>query len=217
MKNTERYQIWKVTLEKYKKYLIIDYVQDWKDINNKMCDFIADNEKRPSQQAKQPEEKRLATWISHQRENYDPRGSEYSKNIIKTREIWQIWTDTLQKYKKYLMIDNIQNWKDNHKKLCDFIEITCKRPSSTAKDQEEKILGVWVSVQILNYNEKRPEYSRHIMNTSPEIWQIWTATLQKYKKYLMIDRVQKWKDNHKKLCDFIDSNKKSPSSTAKYQ
>jgi len=31
--------------------------------------------------------------------NYDPRGSEYSKQIMNTNpEIWQIWTETIQKY-----------------------------------------------------------------------------------------------------------------------
>ena len=219
MKNIERWQIWTDTLEKYKKYLVIDHVQNWKDTHKKICDFIDANDKIPSQHTNDTEEKRLGSWVSHQKNKYDPRGSEFSNIIMKTPEIWQTWTDTIQKYKKYLMIDNIQNWKDNHKQLCDFIDENGKRPRCSGEkvDSHEKRLGCWVSNQKTNYDLRGSEYSKHIMNTTPEIWQIWRETIEdlRYNKHLIVDDVQVWKENHQQMCEFIDENGRVPSQNAK--
>jgi superfamily II DNA or RNA helicase len=185
----------------------LDNDEIWMENHQQMCVFIDENGRVPN--AKKTEEKKLSSWISNQKSNYDLRGSVFSKHGIKTQERWQIWTETLEKYKKYLVIDYVQDWKDNHKKMCEFIDANNKIPSQHTHDTDEKRLGSWVSCQKCKYDPHGPPLSKCGMKNI-EIWQIWTDTLQKYNKYLVIDYVQNWKDNHKKMCEFIDKNGKRP-------
>jgi hypothetical protein len=213
MKNQERWQIWTETLEKYNKHLVIDFVQDWKNNHQKMCEFIDKTGKRPSEKTTKTQERILGSWVSCQKNNYDPRGPDFGKKGMKNPEIWQIWTETIAnpRYKKELVIDYVKNWMDDIAKVCAFIDKTGKVPSKRSKYPEEKRLGNWVSVQKRNYDPQGSEYSKFIMNTNPEIWQIWKDTLQIYNKHLVIDFVQDWKENHQKMCLHIDKNGKRPS------
>jgi ribosomal RNA-processing protein 8 len=106
---------------------------------------------------------------------------------MKTPEIWQIWKDTLadEKYSEVLVIVTVQDWKNNHKKMCLHIDKTGKRPSYHSKNSEEKKLGKWVSHQKKNYNPKGSEFSKERMKT-PEIFKIWKETISdpKYKDFL---------------------------------
>ena len=218
--NPEIWQIWTDTLadEKYSEALA-DLVETWKNTHQKICKFIDTNGKRPSSESKDPEEKRLGSWVSNQKKNYDPHGSELSKQIMKSNpEIWQIWTDTLadEKYSEALA-DLVETWKNNHRKMCLYIDENRKAPSAMSKDPEEKRLGSWINTQKSNYNPNSAEVSKYIMKTNPEIWKIWSKTLSdtKYNKYLVIDLVQDWKNNHRKMCDFIDKTEKAPSAMSK--
>lgn len=181
--NLEIWKIWTDTLsdEKYSEALS-DPVQDWKIHHQKMCEFIDTNGKAPRQSgSKDPEEKILGKWISTQKMNYDSRSSEFSKYIMKTPEIWQRWAETLadEKYREVLVLDSVQDWKNNHKKMCLHIDKTGKKPYETCKDPEVKTLGQWISDQKKKYDPRGTEFSKHGMKT-PEIWQIWTDTIQKY-------------------------------------
>jgi phage pi2 protein 07 len=157
MKNTERYQIWTDTLadERYSEALA-DEVQNWKNNHRNMCKFIDAKFKRPSQTAKQPEEKRLGCWVSINKQKYDPRGSEYSKHGMKNPEIWKIWRDTLadEKYRNVLVLDPVQDWKNNHQKMCQFIDKTGKAPSQKAMDfRPKKTSFRWSRIKQI-HNEK---------------------------------------------------------------
>ena len=197
----------------------LDNMELWKNNHKKMRLHIDKNGKRPSNTAKHPEEKRLGQWVSTQKKNYNPSGPDVSKYIMNTNpEIWQLWTDTLAdaKYSEALA-DPVQDWKNNHKKMRLHIDKNDKTPSQKAKDPEEKRLGQWVSNQKMNYNPSGPDVSKKIMNTNQEIWQLWTDTLAdaKYSEALVLDTVQDWKNNHKKMRLHIDKNGKTPSQKAK--
>jgi len=220
MKNPEIWQIWTETIADpmYNKYLVLG-VQGWMNDFANVCTFIDKNGKAPSSTAKDPEEKKIGCWISSQRIKYDTRGAKFSKERMKNEEVWQKWTETIShpNYEKYLVIDRLQDWMNDHAKLCEFIEKNHKSPSShMIKDISEKKIGRWMGHQKHNYDPRGPAFSKHGMKT-PEIWQIWTETLKKYKKYLVIDLIQDWKDNHMKMCEFIDKNGKIPSAYAKSQ
>ena len=97
---------------------------------------------------------------------------------MKNPEIWQIWTDTLadDKYSEALA-DPVQTWKNNHQKMCEFIDTNNKLPSQRARDPEEKKIGRWICNQKRNYDQRGSEFSKNIMKSNPEIWQIWRDTL----------------------------------------
>jgi superfamily II DNA or RNA helicase len=217
LKTPEIWQIWNDTLEKYNQHLVIDIEQEWKNNHQKMCEFIDKTGKRPSEKTTKTQERILGSWVSCQKNNYDPRGPDFGKKGMKNPEIWQIWTETIAnpRYKKELVIDYVKNWMDDIAKVCAFIDKTGKVPSKRAKDPEEKRLGNWVSVQKRNYDPLGSEYSKCIMNTNPEIWQIWKDMLQIYNTHLVIDFVQYWKENHQKMCLHIDKNGKRPSHHSK--
>ena len=121
-------------------------------------------------------------------------------------------------------LDTVENWKEKHQQMCEFIDDNGKVPSqnSKANDENEKKLARWIGTQKRTYDENGPEFSRCIMKTNTEIWTIWTNTLAdpKYngfikRKFHIVksseDPVQHWKITLSRLCEFIDTNKKTPS------
>ena len=56
------------------------------------------NGKRPQANSRDPDEKRLATWIGTQRKNYSRDGPEASKNIMQTPEIHTAWTQLVERH-----------------------------------------------------------------------------------------------------------------------
>jgi len=219
MKTTpEIWNIWTNMLSNEKYSNVLDPVQDWKNKHQKMCLYIDKLGKRPSFDSKDKEEKRLGKWVAHQKENYDQRGTEFSKKIMKTNpEIWNIWKNMLSNEKYSNVLDPVQDWKNKHQKMCLHIDKLGKRPSDKSKDQEEKRLGKWVTHQKENYDQRGTEFSKQIMKTNPEIWNIWTNMLsdEKYSNVLVLNPVQNWKNNHIKMCEFIEKKGKSPSSSSK--
>jgi superfamily II DNA or RNA helicase len=232
MKNPDIWQIWKDTLAdpRYKELLkrqvaektAEDPVEDWKNKQKKTCEFMDTNKKAPSQTAKDPTEKKLGAWINTQKGNYNAEGASSSKYIMKNPEIWQIWTDTLAdpRYKEFLKRqtaeDPVEDWKNKQKKTCDFMDTNKKAPSGKSKDPTEKKLGAWINTQKTNYNAEGASSSNYIMKNQ-DIWQIWTDTLDdpRYKEFLVIDPDEDWKNKHCVACEFMDTNKKAPSKTAK--
>jgi hypothetical protein len=224
MKNPDVWQVWNEIIkdEKYSNFLIFEEfkVWEWKNKHNKMCEFIDDNQRRPSQKSKDQTEKKIATWIGTQKHNYNPKGSEFSKQIMQNHEIFEIWAKTIEdeKYGKFLIIDSIQNWNIYHKKICDFIDKNRRRPSQTSKNLDEKKLGRWMCNQNQTYNLKGSEFSTLIMK-NPEVWQVWTETIkdEKYSNFLIFEEFKfwEWKNKHNKMCEFIHINKRIPFQNSK--
>ena len=194
----------------------LDNDELWMENHQKMLLHIDKTGKAPSKIAKDPEEKRVGSWVSTQKGKYDLRAPEFSKGGMKNPEIWQIWTDTLadEKYREALA-DPVQVWKNNHQKMLLHIDNTGKTPSVYSKYPQEKILGSWIQNQKHNYDPHGAEFSKRGMRNQ-EIWQIWTDTLadEKYREALA-DQVQVWKNSHKKSCLHIQKTGKAPSDHSK--
>ena len=197
----------------------VDTVELWKENHQKMCEFIDENGMVPNQRSQNAAEKKIGRWLCMQKRNYDESESKFSKHGMKNSEIWQSWTDTLAdlKYNKYLVIDYVQNWKNTHVKMCKFIDSNKKTPSHSSNDENEKKLARWIGTQKKTYDEKRSEFSKCIMKTNPEIWETWTKTLvdPKYKKHLVVDRIESWKIKHTEMCKYITQTGKSPCCSSK--
>jgi recombinational DNA repair protein RecT len=108
------------------------------------------------------------------------------------------------KYKEYFM-DNMNVWKNSFDKVKEFIDLNCKRPSSTSKNKEEKVLGFWIGRQLKNAKNKT-----QIMK-EVEIYNLWNEFVNddKYKEYFM-DNMNVWKNKLDKVKEFIDLNYKRP-------
>ena len=108
MSNKEIYNIWEnfINSEKYKTYFISN-TEEWKNKLEQVKQYIDKNESRPQNNAKNEEYKKLATWISHQQQNYKKKSESMSN-----KEIYNIWENFInsEKYKTYFtkkMINNL--------------------------------------------------------------------------------------------------------------
>ena len=104
MKDPEIHKLWTDTIAdpKYKALGKVNSNQQWKDTLALTRVNMNNNEgKRPNAQSKNKDEKKLGQWVSTQNKNYDPRGPEHSKFVMKDPEIHKLWTDTIAdpKYK----------------------------------------------------------------------------------------------------------------------
>ena len=151
----------------------------WRNKLQKCSEFIDKNKKRPTQTSKNDDEKKIAQWLSTQKKNYGD-SPETSKYIMKTPEIYNEYTNFLEKYKEYF-IDNNTKWRNDLQKCREFIDKNKKQPSTISKNEDEKFLGKWLSTQKGTYGDL-PETSKCIMET-PEIYNEFTDFLEKYKEY----------------------------------
>jgi superfamily II DNA or RNA helicase len=188
--NHNIWKTWNETISNEKYYEVFANQNDSWMINfNKLHLYINKNNKLPSAHSKNLDEKKLAKWIGTQKEKYDPRGPEYSKNCMKTNhKIWKKWRDILTNPNYIeLFLDFIQKWKNNYNKMCEFIDINRRRPSPNSKflkDLNEKIIGYWMFNQIKNYDIRGIKYSKQLMKKQ-EIWDIWNQliNISKYKNF----------------------------------
>jgi hypothetical protein len=174
-------------------------IEKWRMILKKLIDFMEKYKKRPSEDDKNPDIKTLGQWVSNQKTKY-----KNNKNIMKNPNIKKEWEETVDKYKEYLVVDNEDIWKITLKKLIDYMKKEKKCPSTIDENPDIKTLGQWLSNQKENYKNNKA-----IMK-NPVIKKEWEETLVKYKEYL-VDNEEIWKITLKKLIDYMEKEKKSPS------
>jgi len=197
MKIQKRYDIWTQFLEKYKDYLLRD--EDKWNINfQRLKEYINKNKKKPSQSPTDNDEKKLAIWLTIQNTKY-----KIKKDGMKSQERQDVWTQFLEEYKDYILIDD-EKWKIKFNRLKDYIYENKKRPSQHSNDNEEKLLGSWLSNQNNYYKSKKNRMK------SREIYSLWSQFLEEYKDYILCDE-EKWEIKFNQLKDYIDKNKKTPS------
>ena len=100
------------------------------------------------------------------------------------------------------------SWKEKLDLLEKFLEKYGKRPSTIAKDGNEKSLGNWIGTQLKNRVK-----SKDIM-ASVEICDVWDAFKNKYIEYLRSNE-EIWYEKLEKAKLFFETNKKRPSHRAK--
>jgi hypothetical protein len=198
----------------------LDNFEKWKMKSEKILEFYDEKQKKPSKRSKNQDEKNLSSWIKNQKQNYNPKGPEFSKEKMKNPEIWQIWTDIIvnEKYSKFF--SKTEKWKNNKIKMIEFFDKNGRIPSNHSKNQDEKNLTSWIKNQNEKYNPNGPEFSKFIMKNNPEIWRIWNDIIvnEKYSKFFVKSiRTEKWKNNKIKMIEFFDKNRKRPSKNSKNQ
>ena len=197
MKTPEIRKLWEEFIEKYSKYFLSNE-EHWKNNLQKVCDYIDENNKLPSNSDIKYSIKILGNWCNTQKHNYPKK-----EQIMKTPEIYKLWEEFLKKYSKYF-ISNEEQWKNNLKVIEKYIDENKKIPSQRDMNNYIKNLGRWVLRQKQTYEKKQ------FIMKSPEIRKLWEEFQEKYSEYFMSNEKQ-WKNTLKLLEEYVDENKKLPS------
>jgi superfamily II DNA or RNA helicase len=206
MKNNSIYDIYTKFINeiKYKKYFISNE-EDWNNKFIKLKEYIDINDNLPSPHDKNSQIKIFGSWISNQQTKY-----QNNDQIMKNKLIYNKWTDFINnsKYSKYFL-SNEEEWNNNLLQLQKYIDINNKRPSSTDKNNQIKILGNWTNHQTKKYTKKMGIMENKL------IYNKWTDFINnKYKKYF-ISNEEEWNNNLIKVTKYIDENNKRPSVRSK--
>ncbi len=178
-------------LDNYVKYECISLEEAWDLMLDKVKKFIDENKKRPTLITN----KKLNKWLSHQITNHK------KKPMLK-------FAAFLTQYREYFK-SNTEVWYENLTKVKNYIDINKKTPSASSNEQEIKYLGRWLTLQKNNYKK-----GIYIMKQD-EINIAFTKFLEEYLEYLLTGE-ELWFENLTKLKNYIDTNKKTPSSVSKY-
>jgi hypothetical protein len=212
MKTQEIRLAWEAFIgnSKYSEYFL-DNNTIWYKTLDKVKEYIDTNNKRPSSTDKDNSIKQLGLWLGTNTQNYNPDVSK-CKYIMKTLEIRQAWKAFIgnSTYSEYFL-DNTTIWYNNLEKVKEYIDTNNKRPNKTDKDISVKQLGNWLGTNIKNYNLDVSK-CKHIMAIQ-EIRQSWKAFIgnNKYSEYFL-DNTTIWYSNLESVKEYIDTNKKRPSS-----
>jgi len=209
MKNEEIYNEWTdfINDRKHKEYFISNE-ESWNESLNKVKKYIDENNKRPSSKDKIENIKILGNWVERQITKYKKK-----EFIMKIEKIYNKWTDFINDdYYKQYFISNEESWNESLNQVKKYIDENNKRPSSVDKIENIKILGAWVSTQIINYKNKI-----QIMKNE-EIYNEWTDFINdtKYKEFF-ISNEDIWIEKLNKAKEYIDNNNKRPSSKDKIE
>ena len=201
MKNPEIIQKWEQFIDKYSDYFL-DNDTIWKNNLQLVSEYIDKNHKLPSNSDKNPEIKKIGSWLSCQKIKYTKKTF-----IMKETEIRKEWAQFIDRYSDYFL-DNDTIWKNNLQLVSEYIDENHKRPSNSDKNPEIRKIGKWLSCQKTNYNEKIG-----VMKET-EIRQEWKKFIEKYSEYFL-DNNSKWKNNLQLVCEYIDKNHKRPTDSDK--
>lgn len=103
MNDIKKYNLWTKFLENYKVYLDTRTYK-WYKMFEELKSFIDKNHKKPSIISKECGEKKLCQWLFHQTRIY-----KYKKDGMLIEERYNLWTQFLEKYKKYFNNDDTQS------------------------------------------------------------------------------------------------------------
>jgi len=208
--NDEIQMLWRVQgeLDFSKKFctVIIDCKvsfgeEKWRNTLKKVCAYMDTEKKSPIQKDENPDIKKLGKWVSAQKENYKNK-----KHIVWTNtDIRHEWETILENYSEYLINDNEEKWRNIAKKVCAYMDTEKKSPNKIDKNPDIKKIGQWVSHQKTNYKNKKK-----IVWTNKDIRHEWETILETYSEYLINDNEEIWRNIAKKVCAYMDTEKKSP-------
>ena len=162
-------------IKSIKNYLI--GVKEFKDISWKekldiLVEFFKVNKKRPLHSSNDGKERSLAIWLYSQIQN----SRNCSANMT-NEKIRLLWDEFKQSHKKYFLT-NEEIWYKKLEEATLFLEKNKKRPLAKSEDEDEKILGSWISHQITNHE-------RRLLSMKDEkIYLAWDDFKQKHLKIL---------------------------------
>jgi len=145
----------------------------WMKSLEELKSFMSKEKKRPCEDAKFADEKRIALWLSVQLRNY-----KKTVQIMKVEKIRQFWKDFVDQYAEFFL-SNEEIWMKRCEDLRTFLETEKRRPSYRSKNEDEKRIGKWMSHQVTNYKK-----TMHIMKVE-KIRQFWKDFVDQYAEYFI--------------------------------
>jgi superfamily II DNA/RNA helicase len=206
MKDDMIYNTWTnfINYSKYKEHFHNNTM--WFNTLELLKSYIDKNKKRPSTHDKDLQIKQFGQWIHTQQKNY-----KIKEHIMKDNTIYNTWNDFINDdmYKEYFL-DNNTTWYNTLELVKSYIDMNKKRPYSIDKYTKDKQLSKWISHQQQNYKTKD-----YIMKDDT-IYKTWSNFINdtKYKEYFL-DNKTVWFNSLELLKNYIDINKKIPSTTDK--
>jgi hypothetical protein len=134
-----------LTIAKNRGYLDLFDILDWEAESNAMCHTVCDwmdahDRRKPLAKSKDPEEKRMGTWIGKQKSARQGKGSGafYSSTLaIAKKHGYGDLFDTLEAQNNSICLQ-VCDWMDAHDR---------RKPLAKSKDPEEKRMGTWIGTQ----------------------------------------------------------------------
>ena len=201
MKDHARREVWKQFMEEYSEFFL-STEEEWSRNFNKLKEFIDNNQRRPVQKAKEENEKFLGIWLCRQLKNY-----KNCKDGMKDVDRREIWKQFQEEYSEFLATPE-EEWIRNLNQLKEFIDNNQRRPSTIAKEENEKFLANWLSTQLTNYKKCAQAMK------DPARRDIWKQFMDEYSEFIATQE-EEWSRNFKKLKKFIDQNQRRPVQKAK--
>ena len=144
----------------------------------------------------------LSNWIYTQIHKY-----KNNKGIMKNKNIKVLWKDFIERYKT-IFIKGEELWYYKKDILEVFIQRYNKLPSKADKNDDNRSLGNWISIQRQNYKK-----NKEIM-TNKKIKRDWKNFIDKYQELFMTDE-KKWFYQLRKIEEYIKDYGKIPERTDK--
>jgi rhamnose utilization protein RhaD (predicted bifunctional aldolase and dehydrogenase) len=201
MKNKEIKKEWEKFTNKYEEYFKSNE-EMWYETLNECKKYIDENHRRPSKSDKNPEIKKIGSWIQTQMTNYS-KGIK----IMKNKEIKKEWEKFMNEYEEYFK-SNEEQWYDTLNECKKYIDENHKRPSTIDKNPEIKKIGRWLQNQMTKYPK-----GTFIMKNE-EIKKEWEKFTKEYEEYLKSNE-DKWYDTLSECKKYMDENHKRPSTIDK--
>jgi superfamily II DNA or RNA helicase len=206
MKKSEIFNLWEefINDEKYKNlFNIIDTkkYENYKEWIINLQNYIDKYNKRPSDNDKNEDIQKLATWCNNQ-------VYKYNKGMIKDETKKELWEKLINnpKYKTHFKEKIIIDYKDRLKFAMDYIDKYSIRPLHNDKDEIISSNGRWLTRQNLNY------YKNEIKDKkNKELWEKFINN-PKYGKYFKERVIITLKNGIDDIKKYIDDNNKLPNS-----
>jgi hypothetical protein len=201
MKEEDKRRKWKDFNKKYKEYMM-NNDQIWYSEFNNAKNFIETNKIKPNMCSKNTDEQNIGKWFNRQCINY-----KKNSQSMKEEDKRQKWEEFNKKYKEYMM-NKDEIWYAIYNDTIKFMKENNKKPNIYSKNNIEKKLGNWISIQNKNYNKK-------IEAMKDEDKRIkWEELINKYKTH-MLNSSEKWYKIYSEVMQFIKNNNKKPSCNSK--
>ena len=214
MKNEEIYNCWTEFMNNPNYNIYFKSKNEiWYDHLAELKQFIDNNKRRPCSHSKDSDEKKIASWLVGQSDNYKNK-----QNCMKNKDIYDTWTNFINdpNYIDYIL-DKQDRWHHVFKNVKDFILKNNKSPSSIGDTSNERLLGQWLTTQRGTYKNKSERMKEK------EYYHLWTeftndplylqnpiSTKKKDIDKTLMTNEEFWYNKFHKLKEFIKENNKLP-------